>query len=189
MNGGTQDVLRLPAVLDLAAAEGFLGTVCQRVEAGQALCLDACEVETLTLPCIQIILAASASHKVSIVNPSAAFASAFHDLALDWKTNDAADAEPQADTHAGVEPAPAEQPAPAQELAPAQEPAPEPAPAQEPACTADPDGAVADAQMAAPVAAVDPEPVVEQAPDPAPMPTQVAEPAPTASAAPLVEQS
>jgi len=84
MNGAAQDVLRLPGALDLAAAEGFLETIRQHLKLDRALCLDASEVETLTLPCIQIILAAVTAYEVSIVNPSAAFASAFHDLALDW---------------------------------------------------------------------------------------------------------
>ncbi len=84
---GVEDVLRLPAVLDLAAAEGFLGCVHQHLQTRPALCLDASAVETLTLPCVQIILAAVATQRVSIAAPSDAFESAFRDLALDWRTN------------------------------------------------------------------------------------------------------
>ena len=77
--------LKLPAVLDLAAAEGLLETMRGRVLAGSPLHIDASGVETLTLPCIQIILAALASDgQVSIGNPSAAFAGAFRDLGLGW---------------------------------------------------------------------------------------------------------
>ena len=69
MNATAQDTMRLPGALDLAAAEGFLETIRQRLDRDQTLCLDASDVETLTLPCIQIILAAVAAHDVSIVNP------------------------------------------------------------------------------------------------------------------------
>jgi two-component system chemotaxis response regulator CheY len=75
--------LKLPAVLDLAAAEGFLDTMCRRASSAAGMHLDAAEVETLTLPCIQILLAAIQGGQVSIENPSSAFLSAFEDLALD----------------------------------------------------------------------------------------------------------
>jgi CheY-like chemotaxis protein len=99
---GVEDVLRLPAVLDLAAAEVFLGSVHQHLQTRPALCLDASGVETLTLPCVQIILAAVATQRVSIVGPSDAFESAFRDLALDWKT----DAEGREAPESPVRPAP-----------------------------------------------------------------------------------
>ena len=48
--------------------------------------LDASEVETLTLPCIQIILAAIRTYdQVTIEVPSTGFASAFADLGLTWE--------------------------------------------------------------------------------------------------------
>ena len=76
--------LKLPEILDLAAAEGFLNLLLQRLKNGGPLCIDASAVETLTFPCIQIILAATRSYdRVSIENPSAAFVSAFQDLAID----------------------------------------------------------------------------------------------------------
>jgi two-component system chemotaxis response regulator CheY len=87
MNGGGEDMLRLPAVLDLAASEDFLGTVHQHLQRHPSLCLDASAVETLTLPCVQIILAGIATQRVSVINPSEAFASAFRDMALDWGSN------------------------------------------------------------------------------------------------------
>jgi two-component system chemotaxis response regulator CheY len=88
MSGGSDDMMKLPAVLDLAASEDFLGAVHQQLQANPALCLDASSVETLTLPCVQIILAGVASGRVSVVNPSDAFVSAFRDMAVDWRSAD-----------------------------------------------------------------------------------------------------
>ena len=76
-------LLKLPEVLDLTAAEGFLESM--RRQANGALCLDASEVRTITLPCVQIVLAAARSREsTSIQNPSVAFVSAFEDLGIDW---------------------------------------------------------------------------------------------------------
>ncbi len=76
--------LKLPEILDLAAAEGFLDLMRRRLKNGGPLCIDASAVETLTFPCIQIILAATRSYdQISIENPSPAFVSAFQDLAID----------------------------------------------------------------------------------------------------------
>jgi two-component system, chemotaxis family, chemotaxis protein CheY len=80
------ETVKLPAVLDLAAAEGLLTTFHHRLAAGQPLRLDASKVETLTLPCIQIILAAIRTYdQVTIEIPSVGFASAFADLGLTWE--------------------------------------------------------------------------------------------------------
>lgn len=88
--------VKLPPVLDLAAAESFLETVRGHVAAGKPLYLDASAVETLTLPCMQIIVAAQRTElPVSIVNASEAFASAFADLGLAWKGEDMTAAEPE----------------------------------------------------------------------------------------------
>jgi two-component system, chemotaxis family, chemotaxis protein CheY len=77
--------LKLPEILDLAAAEGFLSMMQKRLQGGDPLRLDASAVEALTYPCIQIILAAMRTYDgVSIENPSVAFVSAFEDLALHW---------------------------------------------------------------------------------------------------------
>lgn len=85
MNGATAEVLKLDAVLDMGAAEGFLKTMQGRVQSAAATCLDASAVDTLTLPCIQVILAAAKSgHQIAVIDPSEAFTSAFIDLALDW---------------------------------------------------------------------------------------------------------
>ena len=76
----------LPAVLDLAAADGFLDMLRDAAAQNHPLRLDASSVETLTLPCIQIILAAMKSgNRVSISRPSSEFVAAFNDLGLDWK--------------------------------------------------------------------------------------------------------
>jgi two-component system chemotaxis response regulator CheY len=86
MNGDANDAhLKLPEILDLAAAEGFLETIRQRMSDERPLCIDASAVETLTLPCIQIILAAkSFQGGISIENPSTAFAKAFEDIGINW---------------------------------------------------------------------------------------------------------
>ena len=77
--------LKLPAVLDMAAAEGLLGAMRDRLRSGSPLMLDASAVETMTLPCMQIILAAQRSNDgIAIAQPSPAFVSAFADLGLDW---------------------------------------------------------------------------------------------------------
>ena len=82
--------LKLPEILDLAAAEGFLDSMRQRLKNGGPLCIDASAVETLTFPCIQIILAATRTYdRVTIENPSAAFVSAFQDLAIDFEQRQA----------------------------------------------------------------------------------------------------
>jgi two-component system chemotaxis response regulator CheY len=78
-------LLKLPEILDLAAAEGFLDLMRQRLENGEPLRIDASAVETLTFPCIQIILAAMRScDRISIEHASIAFVSAFEDLAIDF---------------------------------------------------------------------------------------------------------
>jgi two-component system chemotaxis response regulator CheY len=86
MNGDADNApLKLPEVLDLASAEGFLELMRQRVNGEAPLCIDASAVETLTLPCIQIILVALRNREaISIRNPSEAFVGAFEDLGIDW---------------------------------------------------------------------------------------------------------
>jgi two-component system chemotaxis response regulator CheY len=75
--------LKLPPVLDLAAAEGFLDTLCRQVPAEGQMHLDGSDVETLTLPCVQILLAGLQGGQVVIEHASPSFISAFEDLALD----------------------------------------------------------------------------------------------------------
>jgi two-component system chemotaxis response regulator CheY len=111
MNSSTADMLTLGPVLDLAAAEGFLATMRERMQSAPGgTRIDASAVEALTLPCIQIILAAAKSgHKIAVVNPSDAFASAFADLALDWPRDivDVAAASPPPEDAPSVVPEPA----------------------------------------------------------------------------------
>jgi two-component system, chemotaxis family, chemotaxis protein CheY len=92
-NGADKSQLKLPAVLDLAAAEDFLDAMRERVAPDSRLSLDASGVETLTVPCIQIILAARKScERLSVSQPSTAFVAAFEDLGLDWSSLCPADA-------------------------------------------------------------------------------------------------
>ncbi len=84
--GGTGAAIVLPAMLDLSAAEGFLATMLQASESEEPVCLDASAVETLTLPCVQIILAAKrADSRLTVAGPTPAFLSAFADLGLSWE--------------------------------------------------------------------------------------------------------
>jgi two-component system chemotaxis response regulator CheY len=77
-------LLKLPEILDLTAAENFLETVRQHASAN-TLCMDASDVRVLTVPCVQILLAAARSHAaMSIAQPSDAFVGAFEDLGIDW---------------------------------------------------------------------------------------------------------
>ena len=73
----------LPEILDLAAAEGLCASLQQRVSEERPLGIDASLVETLTVPCIQVLLAAQSYRGgISIENPSVAFTSAFEDLGI-----------------------------------------------------------------------------------------------------------
>jgi two-component system chemotaxis response regulator CheY len=88
MGNAEQNVVMLPSALDQAAAESFLELMRQRVSGDAPLALDASEVETLTLPCTQIVLAAlRAGESIKIRNPSAAFVATFEDFGLDWQAH------------------------------------------------------------------------------------------------------
>ena len=77
--------LMLPAMLDLAAAEGFLELMRGRVNDEAPLRIDASAVEVITLPCAQILFAALKSRDaISIRRPSSEFVNAFEDLGLFW---------------------------------------------------------------------------------------------------------
>ena len=86
MNGDADNAsMMLPKILDLAAAEGFLASMRQRLSDERPHCIDASAVEVLTLPCIQIILAVKGCQgKISIENPSIAFTLAFEDIGINW---------------------------------------------------------------------------------------------------------
>ena len=82
--------LKLPTVLDLNAAEDFLAMLRQHLQGEGSLRLDASAVETLTLPCIQILVAAMRDHgQISVERPSGEFCNAFSDLGLSWTGSDA----------------------------------------------------------------------------------------------------
>jgi two-component system, chemotaxis family, chemotaxis protein CheY len=75
---------KLPATLDSAAAEGFLDAMRRELLTQSRLRIDASGVETLTLSCAQVILAALRTcEQLSIDNPSAEFIGAFTDLGFD----------------------------------------------------------------------------------------------------------
>lgn len=76
---------KLPAVLDLSAADALLDTLQRQLQTQAPLRIDASKVETLTLPCVQIILAALRSHdRIAIERPSEEFVSAFEDMGFDF---------------------------------------------------------------------------------------------------------
>jgi len=77
--------VKLPASLDLAAADALQNALVMALQEDRLAVLDASAVEMLTTPCIQLILAAAHVHGAAIVNPSAAFVEAFSDLGLNWE--------------------------------------------------------------------------------------------------------
>lgn len=86
MNGSVEiATMQLPEMLEIAASEAFLEQVRKGMAGDAPVRLDASAVKTLTLPCVQIILAAIQSgDAIKIKDPSAAFAAAFEDFGLDW---------------------------------------------------------------------------------------------------------
>jgi len=86
MNGSVDiATLLLPETLEIAASEAFLEQVRKSTAGDHSLRLDASAVKSLTLPCVQIILAAIQSgDSIKIKDPSEAFAAAFEDFGLDW---------------------------------------------------------------------------------------------------------
>jgi two-component system chemotaxis response regulator CheY len=112
------DVLKLGPTLDLGAAEGLLVELRQRLQFNDPLCIDASAVETLTLPCVQLILAAAkGGNRVNVAAPSPAFQSAFSDLGLDWPRDETIAAAPPAQ----VEEAPIEAPGIAPDIVPVED--------------------------------------------------------------------
>lgn len=76
--------MKLQKVLDLSAAISLHEAILRDVQAAGGTRLDASDVEVLTVPCIQILLAAKRDSNVWVDQPSEAFVSAFADLGLDW---------------------------------------------------------------------------------------------------------
>jgi two-component system, chemotaxis family, chemotaxis protein CheY len=92
-------VLKLPRILDFAAAESFLETMRSRLQENPRLRIDASGVEVLTVPCIQIILSALQTYEeIALENPSAEFVNAFQDLGIDCCYRAAGEIEPAATT-------------------------------------------------------------------------------------------
>ena len=88
----TQDrIVKLQSVLDLAASQTLLDELKAKLAAGGPLCVDASGVEVMSLPGVQIVLAAiRAKSKVSVVAPSPAFVAAFADHGMSWDSEAAA---------------------------------------------------------------------------------------------------
>lgn len=82
MQTATAERLILPPVLDTSAAADLLAELRERLAASPSLRIDASGVETITLACMQIVLAALKNPGVDVEHPSAAFASAFDELGL-----------------------------------------------------------------------------------------------------------
>jgi anti-anti-sigma regulatory factor len=85
IDGGRR--LKLPAVLDLLAAEGLREALKETVVLGGRLELDASQVERMSTPCIQVMLAgaramADGGVAFSLDQPSDAFMNGFYDLGL-----------------------------------------------------------------------------------------------------------
>ena len=115
--------IKLQPVLDLTAGQALLDELKGKLASGGPLCLDASGVEVMSLPGVQIVLAAiRTKSKVSVVAPSQAFVSAFTDHGISWDSEaeaNGADQPPEAEAEpvAAAAPAPALAPAPAAEAA------------------------------------------------------------------------
>lgn len=77
--------IKLPAVLDFAAAESFLHTMTDATHQEDGVRLDASEVRAITFSCVQILLAAmkDCGDRLMIERPSDEFLRTFNELALD----------------------------------------------------------------------------------------------------------
>jgi two-component system, chemotaxis family, chemotaxis protein CheY len=111
--------IKLQQVLDLDAGQALLGELKGKLASGEPLCLDASGVEVMSLPGVQIVLAAIRSKsKVSVLSPSPVFVAAFTDHGISWDSEAAATGadqppamEAEATPAAATQPAPAEPPA------------------------------------------------------------------------------
>jgi two-component system chemotaxis response regulator CheY len=83
MQTTTAERLILPPVLDTSAAVDLLANLRERLAVAPSLRIDASGVETITLACMQVVLAAlNSGPGVRVEQPSTAFVSAFDDLSL-----------------------------------------------------------------------------------------------------------
>jgi two-component system chemotaxis response regulator CheY len=114
--------IKLQPVLDLTAGQALLDELKGKLASGGPLCLDASGVEVMSLPGVQIVLAAiRTKSKVSVIAPSQAFVSAFTDHGISWDSEakaNGADQPPEAEAAPVVVAAPAPSPVPAPALAP-----------------------------------------------------------------------
>jgi two-component system chemotaxis response regulator CheY len=84
-SAGDGSILKLPASLDLAAAQDLLAVLKAKTADAKPIWLDASGVEAIALPCIQVVLAAiNLRGAISVLKPSVAFVSGFTDLGLAW---------------------------------------------------------------------------------------------------------
>ncbi len=79
--------LRLGPLLDLTAADALHRQLQERVEHGGALNIDGADVERVSTPCLQLLVAAALSARAhgmpfGIVTPSTVLGSAIADLGL-----------------------------------------------------------------------------------------------------------
>ncbi|WP_229266650.1 response regulator [Leptospira sp. severe_002] len=83
-NSTASPPIKLPAVLDFAAAESFLHTMTGAIQHEDGVRLDASEVKAITFSCVQIILAAmkDCGDRLTIERPSEEFLRTFNELAL-----------------------------------------------------------------------------------------------------------
>jgi two-component system chemotaxis response regulator CheY len=102
----TDDRLILPPVLDTSAAPELLENVRRRLAASPELRIDASGVETITLACMQIVLAAlNGGPAIRLEQPSAAFAAAFADLGIPIESMEVVGGETQETPAVNEEPA------------------------------------------------------------------------------------
>lgn len=83
----TENIVPLPNILNLSISEDLRETFVQHLTAEPNLVLDASAVDTITTPCMQVIVAAGKSleesgNALSILNSSPAFTAAIDDLGL-----------------------------------------------------------------------------------------------------------
>ena len=101
--------IKLQQILDLDAGQALLGELKGKLASGEPLCLDASGVEVMSLPGVQIVLAAIRSQsKVSVLSPSPVFVAAFTDHGISWESEAAAtgaDQPPPAEPEAAPAPA------------------------------------------------------------------------------------
>ncbi|MBX9826255.1 MAG: response regulator [Xanthobacteraceae bacterium] len=108
--------IKLQPVLDLTAGQALLDELKGKLASGGPLCIDASGVEVMSLPGVQIVLAAIRTRsRVSVVAPSQAFVSAFTDHGISWDSEakaNGADQPPEAEAEpAAAASAPAAEPA------------------------------------------------------------------------------